>query len=137
MATMRAIVKTEKGPGHIEVRDMPIPEPDETEVLIRVNYAGICGTDIHIWHDAFTYYPPVILGHEFSGTVAAVGKKGNALFAWQPRGCRTACKGLRSVSVMPEWPYPDLRPEKVARLGHERRIRRISGDAGAAPARHT
>ena len=36
--------------------------------------AGVCGTDIHIFNDEFAYYPPVTLGHEFSGVVESVGK---------------------------------------------------------------
>ena len=71
---MKALMKVAKGPGHFEVRDIPVPEvrkPDD--VLIRVRYAGICGTDVHIYHDAFQNYPPVVLGHEFSGVVEAVG----------------------------------------------------------------
>ncbi|MBO5295524.1 MAG: alcohol dehydrogenase catalytic domain-containing protein [Clostridia bacterium] len=53
----------------------PIPIYQEDEVLIRVAYSGICGTDIHILHDQFPYYPPVIIGHEFSGEVVEVGSK--------------------------------------------------------------
>jgi L-iditol 2-dehydrogenase len=72
---MKALMKTEKGIGHFEVRDIPVPAikaPDE--VLIKVSAAGVCGTDVHIYHDMFQNYPPVVLGHEFSGIVEAVGK---------------------------------------------------------------
>lgn len=74
MATMKALVKTARGVGNIELQDRPVPvisKPDE--VLIEVKAAGICGTDIHILHDNFPYWPPVILGHEFSGDVVDVG----------------------------------------------------------------
>ena len=72
---MRALVKTAKGPGHIEVRDVPAPAVGGDDwVLIRVKAAGICGTDLHIWHDQFQYWPPVVLGHEFSGEIVEVGK---------------------------------------------------------------
>ncbi len=71
---MKALVKTKKGEGFVEIQDRPIPQFGEDEVLIRVAYSGICGTDIHILHDQFAYYPPVILGHEFSGEVVEVGK---------------------------------------------------------------
>lgn len=70
---MKALVKTQKGVGHIEVRDVPEPEPAEGEVKIEVAACGICGSDIHVWHDTFPYWPPVILGHEFTGTIIAVG----------------------------------------------------------------
>lgn len=72
---MIALVKTAFGEGNIELLERPVPEPDESEALIRVKFAGICGTDIHIWHDQFTYYPPVILGHEFSGIVESIGSR--------------------------------------------------------------
>ena len=71
---MKALVKVKNGPGNLQVLEVPEPKlqaPDE--VLIRVRAAGICGTDIHILHDEFTYYPPVILGHEFSGEVVETG----------------------------------------------------------------
>lgn len=72
---MRALVKTGKGKGLLEVRDVPEPTIGESEVLIDVKACGICGTDLHIYHDEFPYYPPVILGHEFSGRIAAVGSR--------------------------------------------------------------
>ena len=71
---MRALVKTMKGKGSIEVKDVPTPSIGDSEVLVDVKACGICGTDIHIFNDEFPYYPPVILGHEFSGTIAEVGK---------------------------------------------------------------
>lgn len=70
---MRALVKTAKGKGLIELKDVPPPSMGDSEVLIDVKACGICGTDLHIYHDEFPYYPPVILGHEFSGTIAEVG----------------------------------------------------------------
>lgn len=71
---MKALVKTKKGEGFVEIKECEMPAAKEGEVLIRVEYTGICGTDIHILHDQFSYWPPVIMGHEFSGTVAEVGK---------------------------------------------------------------
>lgn len=71
---MRALMKTRPGVGHFEVRDIEKPavkNPDD--VLIEVRAAGVCGTDMHIYHDTFKSYPPVVLGHEFSGVVAEVG----------------------------------------------------------------
>jgi L-iditol 2-dehydrogenase len=71
---MQALVKTMKGKGFIELKDVPVPTIGDSEVLIDVKACGICGTDLHIYHDEFPYYPPVILGHEFSGTIAALGR---------------------------------------------------------------
>lgn len=82
---MLALVKTQKGDGFFSLEEREIPSYGEDEVLIKVAFGGICGTDIHILHDQFTYYPPVIVGHEFSGVVEAVGsrvtlyKKGDAV----------------------------------------------------------
>jgi L-iditol 2-dehydrogenase len=70
---MQALVKTQKGSGFIELRDAPEPSPGAGEVLIEVKACGICGTDIHVWHDQFPYWPPVIMGHEFSGEIVAAG----------------------------------------------------------------
>jgi L-iditol 2-dehydrogenase len=84
---MKALVKTQKGVGFIEVRDMPEPEPGEGEVKIRIAACGICGSDLHVRQDTFPYWPPVILGHEFTGTVVALGP-----------GCRRAKPGDRVVA---------------------------------------
>lgn len=71
---MKALMKTQKGVGHFEICDIPAPEvQNEDDVVIKVSAAGICGTDVHIYHDMFQNYPPVVLGHEFSGVVTAVG----------------------------------------------------------------
>ncbi len=70
---MQALVKTQKGVGFLELREVPEPVPGPGEALIEVKACGICGTDIHVKHDAFPYWPPVILGHEFSGQVVALG----------------------------------------------------------------
>ncbi len=70
---MQALVKTQKGEGFIELQDVPEPVNSDDEVLIEVKAAGICGTDIHVKHDTFPYWPPVILGHEFSGEIVKVG----------------------------------------------------------------
>jgi L-iditol 2-dehydrogenase len=70
---MKALVKTQKGVGHLSLMDMPEPTPGPGEVLIEVRAAGICGTDLHVKRDSFPYWPPVILGHEFSGVVIQLG----------------------------------------------------------------
>ncbi len=70
---MEALVKTQKGKGFLEIRSVEDPVVGEKEVLLKVKAAGICGTDIHIMEDRFPNNPPVILGHEFSGEIVAVG----------------------------------------------------------------
>jgi L-gulonate 5-dehydrogenase len=61
-------------PGVLELIDRTTPRPGAGEVLVRVQRAGICGSDIHILHGSnpFARYPRVI-GHEFAGHVVEVG----------------------------------------------------------------
>lgn len=70
---MIALMKTSPGVGHVSLEEFPEPGLTPKGVKLEVAYAGICGTDIHVYHDRFRNYPPVILGHEFSGTVTEVG----------------------------------------------------------------
>jgi len=72
---MLALVKTQKGVGHLELREVEVPEIAPDEVLIEIKAAAICGTDIHVKHDRFPYWPPVVLGHEFSGQIVEVGSE--------------------------------------------------------------
>jgi len=68
-------------PSRLELVDAPDPQPAEGEVLVRVRACGICGSDIHGW-DGSTgrRRPPLIMGHEASGEIAAVGPK---VTAWK------------------------------------------------------
>lgn len=70
---MKAVMKVARGVGHVELRDIPEPEPQPGQVKIAVRAAGICGTDLHIYKDEFRSFPPVVLGHEVAGEVVAVG----------------------------------------------------------------
>lgn len=60
---------------HFEFQNVPTPEPQKGQVLVKVGYAGICGSDQHIFNGDF--HPrtrtPFIPGHEFAGTVVATG----------------------------------------------------------------
>lgn len=73
---MKALVKSGPEPG-FRLADVPMPAVGPTDVLIRVEKAGVCGTDQHIyawdkWAQA-RIRPPLVVGHEFMGTVEAVG----------------------------------------------------------------
>jgi threonine 3-dehydrogenase len=74
--TMRALAKERPGPG-VELVERPIPEPGPGEVLLHMEAASICGTDIHLFHwdpwAAEILKPPIVLGHELAGRVAAMG----------------------------------------------------------------
>ena len=78
---MRALVKTSRGPG-MELQEVPVPSLGPNDVLIQVLYAGVCGTDLHIWEwDAWAagrLNPPVVIGHEFSGRIEALGPEAEA-----------------------------------------------------------
>src|SRR5699024_9988481 len=67
-------MKVNKGPGNVILTDIEEPQCDESSVKVRVVYSGICGTDLHILHDTFKNYPPVVLGHEFSGILEEIGE---------------------------------------------------------------
>lgn len=54
-------------------RNVEKPSPGPQELLIRVEAAGVCGTDRHLFHGEFPCRPPVTLGHEFSGIIEAIG----------------------------------------------------------------
>jgi threonine dehydrogenase-like Zn-dependent dehydrogenase len=73
---MLSLVKYGLGEGETELRDMPVPEIGDDDLLIEVKAAGICGSDIAYDNGDHPNHlnVPVILGHEFSGIVSKVGK---------------------------------------------------------------
>jgi L-iditol 2-dehydrogenase len=70
---MKAVVKTQKGDGYVQLMEVEEPRIKPDEVLIRVRAVSICGSDLHIWHDEHPYWPPMTMGHEFSGEIVDVG----------------------------------------------------------------
>lgn len=73
---MKALVKYAKGEGNVEIRDVPVPGLAGGDwVLVKVKACGVCGTDIHVWQEKFQNWPPVTLGHEFSGEIVETGPK--------------------------------------------------------------
>ncbi len=77
MNTMKAVVKYADTPGATELRDVPVPEPGRTDVLVEVAYTGVCGTDPHLHNNTtvFKFVRPFILGHEFAGTIVKAGSE--------------------------------------------------------------
>ncbi len=60
--------------NHLEIAEFPAPEPGPGDVLIRVAACGICGSDVHGYDGSSgRRIPPIVMGHEAAGTVAAVG----------------------------------------------------------------
>jgi threonine 3-dehydrogenase len=76
-STMQAVVKAKAAPG-IELQEVPIPTPGSGQVLVKVQAASVCGTDLHIFNwDPWAQgriHPPLIPGHEFAGVVAGKGR---------------------------------------------------------------
>lgn len=69
---MRALVV--EAPHRAAVKEVPYPKPGPNEVTIKVENVGICGTDFHIYEGVFIAPYPIILGHEFSGTIHEIGE---------------------------------------------------------------
>jgi (R,R)-butanediol dehydrogenase/meso-butanediol dehydrogenase/diacetyl reductase len=70
------------GQGDIRLTDVPVPEPRQGEVLVRVATAGICGSDVNRYrYGSHPWPPPFIMGHEFCGEIADVGP---GVTEWRP-----------------------------------------------------
>ncbi|HJC16302.1 MAG TPA: NAD(P)-dependent alcohol dehydrogenase [Candidatus Fusicatenibacter intestinigallinarum] len=73
--TMKTAVMTDI--MEVEIQERPIPQPKDDEVLVKVEYVGICGSDLHYYESGrigdFVVKPPFVLGHEAGGTVVEVG----------------------------------------------------------------
>ena len=71
---MKALVY--EGPREMNVREVDVPTVEPDEVLIRVAYSGICGSELsgYLGQNALRK-PPLIFGHEFSGTIADLGEQ--------------------------------------------------------------
>jgi L-iditol 2-dehydrogenase len=62
--------------NHLEIADMPLPPVGPEEVLVRVEACGICGSDVHGYDGSSgRRIPPIVMGHEAAGTVAALGSE--------------------------------------------------------------
>ena len=94
-----------------QLREEPVPAAGPGEVLVKVAACGVCGTDVHIYHGdkgSAEVTPPVVLGHEFSGVVEAVGENVTAvrpgdhvtvdpnIYCGKCRSCRMGRKQLCS-----------------------------------------
>jgi threonine 3-dehydrogenase len=116
---MRALVKERPGPG-ATIREMEVPQPGPGEILVRVEAASVCGTDVHIerwdpWAEENFGPPPLIFGHEMAGVVVGHGpgagrvSLGETVAAethvvdWTCYQCRTGrahvCQALRILGV--------------------------------------
>ncbi len=93
---MHALVKFEHRDEAVEVRDIPEPAaPGPNQVLLEVKAVGVCGSDIHMWHEhqSWSIKLPLVLGHEFGGVIAAVGSE---ITGFKP-GDRVVCETAASI----------------------------------------
>lgn len=103
---MKALVKVAKGPGNVELRDdWPRPAARPGWVVVEVAGCGICGTDLHIQEDTHKNWPPVILGHEYTGRIVEVGddvsewRVGDRVVCEQHHGACLACDVCRRGAI--------------------------------------
>jgi len=79
---MRAAVL--EAPGRIVVRDWEEPWPGPKDLVVRVRCAGICGTDLALYSGDYATEYPLVMGHEFSGVVEAIGEEVEERFMGAP-----------------------------------------------------
>ena len=74
---MLGLVNYAKEPYSVELRELPVPEIGEEDVLLSVQAAAVCGSDLHQFSGKQSWQVnyPVILGHEFAGLVAKLGNR--------------------------------------------------------------
>ncbi|MFD3445200.1 NAD(P)-dependent alcohol dehydrogenase [Microbacteriaceae bacterium 4G12] len=102
---MRASLLLE--PGVVEVQQRRIPEPGHDEVVVRIAAVGVCGSDVHYYHEGrigdFVVEEPMILGHEASGVITAVGsgvpadRIGERVSIEPQRACRVCAQCKRGA----------------------------------------
>jgi len=92
---MQALVKWERQPGAVELRDVPEPIITPDQVLLDVKAVGVCGSDIHVWREqqSWPIKLPLVLGHEFCGVVVAVGER---VVGIEP-GTRVVCETAAEI----------------------------------------
>jgi L-idonate 5-dehydrogenase len=77
-----------EGAGQLRVADRPVPEPGPGEVAVDIVYGGVCGSDLHYFHDGaageFTIREPLVVGHEVVGRIGALGADVTELTVGQP-----------------------------------------------------
>jgi threonine 3-dehydrogenase len=124
---MRALVKSRAEPG-IWLEDVPPPAIGPNDLLVRVHYSSICGTDLHIWRwDPWaqrTVTVPRVIGHEFMGTVVEVGSEVRGFASGQRvaveghvtcghcRNCRAGrrhlCRNTEGIGIQRDGAFAEL-----------------------------
>ena len=108
-----AAVRT--GPSKTEIREYPMPDVPADGALMKMEVAGICGTDVKLYKTPPTR-SPVIMGHENIGVIEKAGrefsrrkgfKEGDLVFVG-------ALRRVRQMRMVPSWPVPPLREHGLA-----------------------
>ncbi len=95
-----------EGPRQMNMREVATPEPTDDEVLIRVAYSGICGSELggYLGHNSLRV-PPLIMGHEFSGEIVALGENAATINPKLSAGQQVTVNPL----ISPPWSKAALR----------------------------
>jgi threonine dehydrogenase-like Zn-dependent dehydrogenase len=95
---MKALVY--ENPYQMQMRDVPVPTPQPDEVLIRVAYSGICGSELSGYEGKNSLRkPPLIMGHEFSGTLHQIGERAAQQFPHLQTGIQVTANPLISCNT--------------------------------------
>lgn len=98
---MEALVKYDSRDHAVEIRQIPEPPaPGPNEVILEVKAAGVCGSDLHMWHENHSWKIklPLVLGHEFCGVVADVGANVTGFRVGDRVACETAAQVCNQCS---------------------------------------
>ncbi len=89
-----------EGPRQMNLRETPKPQPAADEVLIRIAFSGICGSELggYLGHNSLRV-PPLIMGHEFSGEIVALGEQAASINSALAAGQRVTVNPL----ISPPW----------------------------------
>jgi (R,R)-butanediol dehydrogenase/meso-butanediol dehydrogenase/diacetyl reductase len=87
------------GKGDVRIEERPIPTPGANQLVVKINYVGVCGTDVEFYKGAYPPFVhlPMVLGHENVGTVSAVGEGvtgfqvGDRILCGPPSHCAEDC----------------------------------------------
>jgi len=133
MSRMKAAVFY--GVKDLRLEEVPLRKLRSDELLVKIHACGVCGTDVHIYEGAkgsATVYPPVVLGHEFSGEIVEIGngvrqlKVGDRIsvdpniFCGQCHFCQKGnvhlCENLQAIGVTRNGGFAEyaIVPEKQA-----------------------
>lgn len=110
-------VATWRGESRFTIDEIPDPVPGAGQVLVAVGAAGICGTDVHAIQGLFPWTPPLIMGHEYSGTIVGAGLRVSRRLVG------------RAVACEPNWGCGQCAECRARRVSHCPRITRAGGFA--------